>query len=112
MTAGLLEKFYKQREDVMFLKKREYLLERESYLDAQLNGYGCDKRTKEEKNLDLILAFNQVDDKLLYYFMLPNRSIGSFHMTNNSSNFENGKKNRRLIFNPVIAQKISVFFSS
>jgi len=60
MAAGLLERFYRQREDVMFLKKREYLLERESYLDAQLNGFVNDKRAKEEKNLDLILAFNQV----------------------------------------------------
>ena len=57
LSAGLLERFYNQREDVMFLKKREFLMERESYLDTQLNGYINDERCRD---LDLIWAVNKV----------------------------------------------------
>ena len=57
-----MERYYKQREDVMFLKKRQFLIEREHFLDSQLDGYINDTPRDHvvEKGLDLIYAVNKV----------------------------------------------------
>lgn len=61
LSVGLLDRLYKQREDVLYVQKREYLLEREQFLDSQLDGYINDNRIKDERDLDVVLAVNQVD---------------------------------------------------
>ncbi|XP_057292090.1 uncharacterized protein LOC130614671 [Hydractinia symbiolongicarpus] len=55
-TVGVLKNLYAKHEDILYKKKREYLLERESYLDAQLNGYVNDDRFYDEKDLDLMMC--------------------------------------------------------
>lgn len=59
-TVGVLKNLYEQHEDILYKKKREYLLERESYLDAQLNGYVNDDRFYDEKDLDLMMCIKAV----------------------------------------------------
>jgi len=61
LSASLLERYYKQREDVMFLKKRQFLIEREHFLDSQLDGYinEIPRDHPVDKGLDLIYAVNK-----------------------------------------------------
>ena len=60
LSTGLLKKLYLQHEDVLYLKKRDYLNERERYLDDQLKGYINEERNMNSKDLDLMLCIKAV----------------------------------------------------
>ena len=49
-----------QHEDVLYLKKRDYLNERERYLDDQLKGYINEERNIGSRDLDLMLCIKAV----------------------------------------------------
>jgi len=62
LSVGLLKKLNKQYEDVLYIKKREYLLERENYLDKQLDGYVNKDRFDNERDVDLMLCIKNQED--------------------------------------------------
>lgn len=49
-----------QHEDVLYLKKRDYLNELERYLDDQLKGYINEERNIDSRDLDLMLCIKAV----------------------------------------------------
>lgn len=79
-STGLLKKLYMQHEDVLYLKKRDYLNERERYLDDQLKGYINEERNIDSRDLDLMLCIKAVgtfsykdSQYALYYSSANNR---------------------------------------